>query len=46
MFLEDDGVMDSYRSTLRVLNRLGCRVTSLTCDPKVFDLFSNFGLAM
>jgi hypothetical protein len=46
MILEDDGVTDSYLCTLRVFNRLGDRVKSLTFIPNVFELFTNFGLAM
>jgi hypothetical protein len=44
MILEDDGVRVSYLSTLWVLNKWGYRVTILTINPNVFDLFSNFGL--
>jgi hypothetical protein len=44
--LEYDGVTDSFLSNLRVLDRLGYRVTGLTYIMNVFYLFSNFGLAM
>jgi hypothetical protein len=29
-------------STLRVLNRLECRVKSLICDPKVFEFLTSY----